>query len=125
MLLALLVCLGHHFFVENPANSIIGLFPRLQWLLRVLAEHGIPATCLENLSCNPAQYGLMMGRADRCSLGIPSEVLDEALGTCQPKAFCYVVDVTFDQTAFPGKPDWQPKTQHLQVCSGLCGQTRA
>ena len=45
LLLVLLVCLGHNFFVENPANTIIGLYPRFQWVFKVLKGLGVPAPC--------------------------------------------------------------------------------
>ena len=53
LLLALLVCLGHFFIVENPGSSVIGAYPRLQWLIWVLKKQGIPATCpsLNTLPC--------------------------------------------------------------------------
>ena len=41
LLLALLVCLGHTWIVENPGSSVIGLFPRFQWLFQVLHDQGI------------------------------------------------------------------------------------
>ena len=44
LLLVLLVCMGHNFFVENPANTILGLYPRFQWVFKVLKSLGIPAS---------------------------------------------------------------------------------
>ena len=55
LLLALLVCLGHHFYVENPGNSIIGLYPRFQWLFKVLKKHGVADSYLKLSAC---LYGL-------------------------------------------------------------------
>ena len=45
LLMALLTCLNHVFLVENPGSSMIGAYPRFQWLIDVLKEQGIAATC--------------------------------------------------------------------------------
>ena len=44
LLLALLSCLGHVWYVENPGSTRIHHYPRMQWLFKVLSSAEVPAT---------------------------------------------------------------------------------
>ena len=47
LIIALSLCLGHNFFLENPGSSVIGYYRRLVWLFRELKKKGTPAARLQ------------------------------------------------------------------------------
>ena len=46
LLLCLLACLGHNFVVENPGSTVLGHYPRFQFVFRVLKMANVPALLL-------------------------------------------------------------------------------
>lgn len=87
LLLALLVCLDHVFFVENPGSSCLGAYPRFQWLFTALKTYGIPATCA--IPYKVGDFGKHEPRSIHShvkSRGLQAALLDAPLGPSVPEA---------------------------------------